>query len=85
MVVMVRPAPLASTPTLPSSSMNLSPSALPRSSSSVSFSGVPDLASASRRGTPLSSTESLQSSATSRPSLVRTRGLISTSSASLSA
>ena len=55
MVVMVRPAPLASTPTLPSSSMNLSPSALPRSSSSVSFSGVPDLASASRRGTPLSS------------------------------
>ena len=36
---MVRPAPLASTPTLPSSSMNLRPSALPRGSSSVSCLG----------------------------------------------
>ena len=70
MVVMVRPAPLASTPTLPSSSMNLRSRALARASSSVSFSGVPVLASASCRGTALSSIASLQSSATSRPSSV---------------
>ena len=82
--VMVSPAPLASTPTSPSSSMYFNPSACPRASSPVSRSGLPLAASASRRLMPESSRVNLQSSATSRPSSSRARGLTSSSSASLS-
>jgi hypothetical protein len=85
MVAMVSPAPFASTPTSPSSSMYLRPVSAALASSAVLGSGVPSAASSGRRGIAASSSTSLQSSATSRPSGVSASGLISSSSASFRA
>ena len=83
---MVSPAPLASTPTVPSSSMNCRPSWAPSSSRTDASAACPlsrlRRNSAGCRASAPGSSETLASSATTRASSVSTSGLTSTRSAS---
>ena len=78
---MASPAPLTMQPTSPSSLTKLSPAAAASRSAGDSSSGSRSSRRAVWKGRALSSISTLTSAATSRPSDVRTRGLISRSEA----